>query len=439
MYGAARCDSLKVYFALNKATFNPELDNNAVSMKTFIDGLIVAAQSSRLDSIVVYGYASPEGPFLNNDRLSRQRCRTVADYISRHAGIPMDRIRMKPGCVAWDGLRELVIENSQTPSRAKVLKILDDCLPRACTDRALSERCGQSLNAIDGGYTYRWMLKNLFPKLRYSLAVYSYFAPEGPASGSESDGSESESREAVSGRQGPDLTGDSTDTDKTESGEGKAPEEGGPSTKGLTGNEVDSTVPGSAQEINDYTETVEPLHRLAIKTNLLYDAALLPNLEVEWRVNDKWSVALEGGVAWWGRYSRDRSYRLALVQPEVRRWLRTRAPWHGFYVGAFVGGGLYDFLKDRPGYRGEGAMAGLSAGYMWPVSRCLSLEAAIGAGYLFTRYKEYIPMDGHHVYQRTKDINYFGPLKVKFSLVWRLWDVNKEQRQKAKRINEEAI
>lgn len=186
-------------------------------------------------------------------------------------------------------------------------------------------------------------------------------------------------------------------------------------TEGNNGVSVDNT---------DAT-SIQPLHRLAVKSNMLYDAALLLNVEVEWRFNSKWSVALEGGTAWWGKYSSNKSYRLAMVSPEVKSWFRPRGPWHGIYIGAFAGAGLYDLDKGSPGYRGEGVMGGLSVGYMWPISSCLSLEAAIGGGYLYTRYKEYIPQDGHHVYQRTKDLNYFGPLKVKLSLVWRLWDVNK--------------
>lgn len=176
---------------------------------------------------------------------------------------------------------------------------------------------------------------------------------------------------------------------------------------------------------------IKPYHRLALKTNLLYDAALLPNIEVEWLIKRTWSLSLEGGVAWWGKYANERSYRLAMISPEAKLWIRPRAPWHGFYVGIFAGCGLYDLEKGRPGYRGEGVMGGVSGGFMWPVSRCLSLEAAIGVGYMFTRYKEYLPVNGHHVYQRTKEIHYFGPLKVKFSLVWRLWDINKPKRQNA--------
>ena len=187
------------------------------------------------------------------------------------------------------------------------------------------------------------------------------------------------------------------------------------------GNSVDDT----AATLNFDNQNIKPIHRLALKTNLLYDAALLPNIEVEWRLNNILSLALEVGVAWWGKYSNKKSYRLAMVSPEVKRWFFTRGPWHGLSVGLFAGAGLYDFEKSTKGYRGEGVMGGLSVGYMWPVSRCLSLEAAIGGGYMFTRYKEYLPIGGHHAYQRTKNLNYFGPLKVKFSLVWRLWNINK--------------
>ena len=36
-------------------------------------------------------------------------------------------------------------------------------------------------------------------------------------------------------------------------------------------------------------------------------------------------------------------------------------------------------------------------------------------------------MDGHYVYQQTESLNYFGPLKLKCALVWRLWDTGKKK------------
>lgn len=436
VYGVAQSDSVKVVFALDKATFNPALGNNAASMNRFIDNVVAAANSGTLEHIDIHGYASPEGPFRNNDRLSRQRCNVIADFLNRNAGIPFDYIRTYPGGIAWEGLRALVNENHDTPSRDAVLDILDEYLPQAATDRAKSDQCRDNLMALDNGRTFKWMIENLFPRLRYSLAVYIFttldsvlvHTTDGPNAGVTDDSAvnltdnsgNDEPPQNISVTPLADNALSNSNTEDTPSSTEDTP----------SSSHAEDTDASLLPPPVDFSNTphYKPLHRLAVKTNLLYDAALLPNLEAEYRINDNWSVALEGGVAWWGSYARERSYRLAMLSPEVKRWIRPRAPWHGFYVGAFAGGGLYDFQKGTPGYSGEGVMGGLSVGYMWPLTRCLSLEAEVGAGYLFTRYKEYKPIDGHHVYQRTKEMNYFGPLKVKFSLVWRLWDINKPRR-----------
>ncbi|MDE7388772.1 MAG: hypothetical protein K2M97_05920 [Muribaculaceae bacterium] len=175
---------------MNKATFDPTLNNNALLMEEFIDGIAASAKAGSLDHIAVYGYASPEGPFRINDRLSRQRCKAVAAYISRRAGIPLNSIQTYPGGVAWDGLRDLVAAEDLTPSRDEVLRILDEYLPGACTDRALSDRCRQSLTAIDNGRSFKWMLANLYPKLRYSLGIYTYYVSDSVATRQVIEGAE---------------------------------------------------------------------------------------------------------------------------------------------------------------------------------------------------------------------------------------------------------
>ena len=182
---------------------------------------------------------------------------------------------------------------------------------------------------------------------------------------------------------------------------------------------------GPAASARETGAETEPLHRMALKTNLLYDALLMPSLEAEFRIDDRWSVALEGDVAWWKNAGKHKYYQIATIAPEARYWFRTRKPWHGHYVGVFAGGSWYDLENGKTGYRGEALLAGVSYGYMWPVSRCLSFETAVGAGYAYARYEEYRPQDGHYLYQQTKRANYFGPLKLKFALVWRLWDENK--------------
>ena len=159
-----------------------------------------------------------------------------------------------------------------------------------------------------------------------------------------------------------------------------------------------------------------------IKSNLVYDAVLMPSLEVEYRFNDRWSAALEGNMAWWHNNGKHKYYQLATLIPEVRYWFRPQGDRRGHYVGLFGGGGWYDLENGGTGYKGEGGMAGVSYGYMFPVGKYFAFEAGIGVGFMTTRYEEYLPIDGHYVYQQTSRLDYFGPLKLKLSLVWRLWD-----------------
>ena len=174
----------------------------------------------------------------------------------------------------------------------------------------------------------------------------------------------------------------------------------------------------------------EPFYRLALKTNLLADAALMPSLEAEYLIDEHWSVAAHGAVAWWSKDAAHKFYQIATVYPEARWWFRTREAWHGHYLGLFAGGTWYDLENGGRGYQGEGGFVGVSYGYMFPIAERLSLEAGIGLGYLYTKYREYLPvpyMGGtHYVYQQTSQMNYFGPLKVKLALVWRLWDTNRK-------------
>lgn len=156
----------------------------------------------------------------------------------------------------------------------------------------------------------------------------------------------------------------------------------------------------------------EPLYRLAIKTNLLYDAVGMPSLEAEYRIDDRWSVNLEGEVAWWSKKPRHRYYQIATISPEARYWFKTRQPWHGHYMGVFVGGSWYDLENGARGYKGDFWMVGLSYGYMFPLGRRLSLETGLGIGFLHTKYEEYLPIDGHYVYQQTSRTNWLGPVQA---------------------------
>lgn len=169
--------------------------------------------------------------------------------------------------------------------------------------------------------------------------------------------------------------------------------------------------------------------KAAIKTNLLYDASLSPNLGLEVALAPKWTIDVSGQLNLWS--IRGHKWRHWLVQPEARYWFCRR--FQGHFLGLHVLGGEYnagniphgfkflgtDFsnLKDRR-YEGWGAGAGIAYGYDWAVHPHWNVEAEIGIGWIYTRYDVYpcakcgtkLATDRHH--------NYFGPTKAALNIVY---------------------
>lgn len=402
-FGFDSADSVKVYFRVGHSQFDPSLGDNRQVMEKCVEVLKAYAESD-IDSIIIKAYTSPDGTSRTNELLARKRCDVIYDYILKETGINKDLIRKMPEGIAWNELRNLVYDTPDVPSREAVLNILDNS-PVWVFDAhgKIVDGRKSRLMSLDKGIPYKWMLKNLFPKLRNAVAIVVVtkdLVKDGDESTIDNSGTAIDVDDSLTVKEPtPEISDNSEVLDKTDE------------------SAVDETVSPSEMK-DDGLEMPCTEDMFALKTNLLYYAALLPNLELEWRINKRWSAAIEGDVAWYAKGLR--KYRLAVVTPEVRyRVLPRDAWWHGMYVGLFVGPGIYDLENGGNGYRGEGIMTGISLGYLWPIGKRLSLEAGIGAGYIYTRYKEYRPLDGHFLYQRTKDLNYFGPLRLRLSIVWR--------------------
>lgn len=401
--GQSPSDSAKVYFRVNHHQFDPSLGDNRAAMDGFVDKVCKAVETNNIERLVVRAYASPEGSQAANVQLTRYRCETIANYLIEHTGISWDLVQTLPEGIAWAELRHLVAETPSVPSQQKVLDILDNT-PLWIYDAHGKVVDGRKKQLMDlaGGAPYRWMLTHLFPELRNAVAVSVYL---------KSAQSVDEQAVTTASEVRSDSLDQSNPSDLCEQRDSSV---------------CPTEVPPPSFIADD---SVFPYrHLFAVKTNFLYYAALMPNLELEWLINDRWSVALEGDVAWWKHAPSHKYYQLAVISPEVRRWIHPRKPWHGMYLGLFAGGGWYDLENGGLGHYGEGWMTGLSFGYMWPIGRALSLDAGIGAGYMHTRSKEYEPYDGHYLYQRTKSIDYIGPLKLKLSLAWRFFRIHEHKK-----------
>ena len=382
-------DSAKVYFRLGHRQYDPAFRNNSAGITPFVKEVKRHNAASNIERITVRSYTSPDGSNAANERLSRNRCSSISELILNETGIDPSLMHTEAEGIAWDELLR------NTP-----LWVFDE------NNRVVGGR-KKSLMELREGVPYRWLYTNIFPALRNAVAV-SLFVKQ-PDATAEPAAAAPEKNEKT------DSLGNPENLESLEK-----PEQ--------LGSLEQLENPAPAAETLPASHT--PWHRLAIKTNLLYDAILMPSLEVEYRFNDRWTVNAEGDVAWWHNDPKHKYYQVMILSGEGRYWFKhyNNRPWHGFYVGAFGGGGKYDLENGNRGYKGTGYMAGISAGFMFPVSRNISFEAGLGVGYLTTKYEEYLPFEGHYVYQQTSRTGYFGPLKLKFALVWRLWDINKNKK-----------
>jgi hypothetical protein len=165
---------------------------------------------------------------------------------------------------------------------------------------------------------------------------------------------------------------------------------------------------------------------VALKTNVLYDAALSPNLGIEFGMAPKWSFDLSGNVNAW-TLSHGHRWKHWLAQPEARYWFCERFAGH-FLAMHLLGGqyniGGYNFtmlgtkLESAYRYQGWFAGAGIGYGYSWALSKHWNIEAEIAVGYAYTRYDKYECANCGKKVDDDHPHNYVGPTKAALNLVY---------------------
>lgn len=164
-------------------------------------------------------------------------------------------------------------------------------------------------------------------------------------------------------------------------------------------------------------------YSFAIRTNVLYDAFLLPTLGVEWRTSSSIGIKLDGSFSWWSSES-GKVQKIWLLNPEVRWYMGNKKR---IYVGAAGNYGEYNIYKypignllsKKTGYQGKLWNAGVTAGYQLFLSRSFSLDFNLGLGYTRSEYDSFTMIDGARIYKtRNKSKNFWGPTQAGISLMW---------------------
>ncbi|MDE6332757.1 MAG: DUF3575 domain-containing protein, partial [Muribaculaceae bacterium] len=158
---------------------------------------------------------------------------------------------------------------------------------------------------------------------------------------------------------------------------------------------------------------------MAVKTNLAYDIFAVMNASFEMQFARHFSAELPVYWSLWDWKSTS-GLRTAAIQPGVK--YHFSQPGTGHAVGLDMGIAWYNMRHDQRRYQDCGRpMLGASVNYSYTLGlgRGWSMEFAIGAGYVNTRYNTYYNIDNGALID-TRQRNYFGPTRVGVSLVYNL-------------------
>lgn len=403
-------DTLQVYFRQDKILLEPQFRENGKRLVDFARQFhkLLYDPQNKVRSILIVSGASPEGRSDRNRYLSDNRAKVVYDFlVDRHLADP-SHIEIESRGVDWKGLATRV-KDSGHPYEEEILAILD--LPEWIKkDGKIVDGRKNRLMNFQGGKVWNELYDLYFADLRGTRVMIAYnilkrdtVQPPPPEP------------EII-------LHTDTVYLQKTDT---------------VYLERVDTVFHTPV-----IVETPAPIppkkprpFYLLLKTNLLYDAAVIPNVGAE--------VGIYKGLALSGNYQniwlRDgawtRWYRLEGFEAGLKWYInKAKRPFRGHHFEVYGQMLTWDFTYDGRGYLAErwAYGVGLSYGYAACIGRRLNLDFEIGAGYLSGNMHEYIPQDGHRVWQSLEKFRWIGPTKLGITLQWLIGRGNYNERKEVK-------
>ncbi len=158
-----------VTFVVNRTELKPDYMINRQELAKIINSIdfVRKDKDATITHIHIKGFASPEGPYLNNVRLATGRTETLRRYVRDLYSFPDTTITSSFEPEDWAGLRTWVAD-SVTPALANrqgLLAIIDGTLEYDARDHALRTYYPED---------YAVILKEIYPWLRHSDYTVTY-------------------------------------------------------------------------------------------------------------------------------------------------------------------------------------------------------------------------------------------------------------------------
>ena len=410
-YAASIQDSLRttIYFRPGYSLLELSYRDNAANMKALTQGIqtIKGNPCVQLQHIRILSAASPEGNSALNKRVAKRRGERLRDYLKETLVLPDSIFTVSSAGEDWQGLASLIAKE-KTPWRNKALQIIRHTPEWVTRNGKVVDGRKRQLQNLDGGKAWKYMLDNHFYTLRTGAVVVcevKTLAAESTPSAAEA--SLEQARQESASQQ---------------------PASQSPSSPPF---------PAIPSQVHPEPQSPSVASYFALKSNLLYDALLVPNLSLEASIGSGWTLGAGGMLAWWSKDAKHRYWRIYGGDLELRKYFGTLSkskPLQGHHLGIYGDFLTYDFEFGAKGYQSKATYAaGIKYGYSHPIANRLNLDFALGIGYLHSNYKTYVPRDGCYVYQETKKRKWLGPTQAEISLVWLLGKGNTNKKKGGKK------
>ena len=168
--------SAYVDFPVSRTEIRPDYRNNRAEIGKILSGLDSLRSDSDITvkSLAIKGFASPESPYKNNERLAKGRTESLKKYVRSQYNFPDDFIRTSYEPEDWKGLRAYVDSCLSLTNKEEILAIIDSNMEPDPKEAKIKKEYPAE---------YRYLLDNCYPALRHSdyaieYTIVSYAKPE---------------------------------------------------------------------------------------------------------------------------------------------------------------------------------------------------------------------------------------------------------------------
>ncbi|HJA14810.1 MAG TPA: DUF3868 domain-containing protein [Candidatus Butyricimonas faecavium] len=153
-------------FPLNKTDILEDFRNNAAELHKIKESIDVLKRDSfvMISGIHVHGFASPEGPYMNNKRLAEGRTSALKNYISDRYDFPDSVFTTNYTPEDWEGVRRLLCD-SVFKNGNEWLRVIESDLAPDQKEQRLRRRYSRQFSI---------MVSKWFPALRRSECTIKY-------------------------------------------------------------------------------------------------------------------------------------------------------------------------------------------------------------------------------------------------------------------------